>query len=158
MWWNATHFVTLFISIVFRPQAYNMISDIQLAIFANVLGASLFLLMQSLQKQSKAAYCWTWREPCCRKRGTPECGGTVMLLNNMSILFFCFYFIYSICILLVFVFVFLRKTQIHLNDNSPPCSRPKAGRFKICGELAFPFVSAVLEPDLHLMLNMYNIS
>ena len=51
-----------------------------------------------------------------------------------------------------------KKTQIHFNDNSPPCSRPKAGRFKICGELAFPFVSSVLEPDLHLMLNMLNIS
>ena len=46
----------------------------------------------------------TWREPCCRKRGTPECGGTVMLLNNMSISF-------CICILLVFVFVFLKYTN-----------------------------------------------
>ena len=68
-----------------------------------------------------------------------------------------FHVVFVFVFLLVFIFVFLKKHK-YTNDSTAPCSRPKAGRFKICGELAFPFVSAVLEPDLHLMLTLYNIS
>ena len=44
----------------------------------------------------------TWRELCWRKRGTPECGGTVMLLGLDCWVFFTsalsFVFVFCICV------------------------------------------------------------
>ena len=109
----------------------------------------------------------TWREPCWRKRGTPECGGTVMLLNNMSILF-------CICILLVFVlvFVFLKYTDTQfttlLQTQGWLLQDLRRVGVSICfvgfGTRSSPDVKYVkyfliflniLEPDLHLILIVY---
>ena len=66
--------------------------------------AEIVLKYSFLRPWDVLKFVWpsTWRELCWRKRGTPECGGTVMLLGFRLLGFFYFCFVLCICI---FVFV-----------------------------------------------------